>query len=125
MATGTTLLKYSLKTNIVKSIFFEIISKVSRYYYTFGRSSVWPTVTAIDNQNQVYTVSSEEDPPAVSDSYPYELETRRNMIYSKYIDSNDVAVVVNRVNWQPGTVYCSMSSLTNITFINVYLITMI
>jgi len=105
MATGTTLLKYSLKTNIVKSIFFEIISKVSRYYYTFGRSSVWPTVTAIDNQNQVYTVSSEEDPPAVSDSYPYELETRRNMIYSKYIDSNDVAVVVNRVNWQPGTVY--------------------
>jgi hypothetical protein len=66
---------------------------------------VWPTVTAIDNQNQVYTVSSEEDPPAVSDSYPYELETRRNMIYSKYIDSNDVAVVVNRVNWQPGTVY--------------------
>jgi len=105
MANGTTLLKYSLKTNIVKSIFFEIISKVSRYYYTFGRSSAWPTVTAIDNQNQVYTVSSEEDPPAVSDSYPYELETRKNMIYSKYIDSNDVAVVVNRVNWQPGTVY--------------------
>jgi hypothetical protein len=105
MANGTTLLKYSLKTNIVKSIFFEIISKVSRYYYTFGRSSAWPTVTAIDNQNQVYTVSSEEDPPAVSDSYPYELETRRNMVYSKYVDSNDVAVVVNRVNWQPGTVY--------------------
>lgn len=105
MANGTTLLKYSLKTNIVKSIFFEIISKVSRYYYTFGRSSAWPTVTAIDNQNQVYTVSSEEDPPAVSDSYPYELETRKNMVYAKYIDSNDVAVVVNRVNWQPGTVY--------------------
>ena len=115
MATGTTLLKYSLKTNIVKSIFFEIISKVSRYYYTFGRSSVWPTVTAIDNQNQVYTVSSEEDPPAVSDSYPYELETRRNMIYSKYIDSNDVAVVVNRVNWQPGTVYDMYDDYTSDT----------
>ena len=105
MANGTTLLKYSLKTNIVKSIFFEVISKVSRYYYTFGKSSAWPTVTAIDNQNQVYTVSSEEDPPAVSDSYPYELETRRNIIYGKYLDANDVAVVVNRINWQPGTVY--------------------
>ena len=105
MANSTTLLKYSLKTNIVKSIYFEIISKVSRYYYTFGKTTAWPTVTAISTDNQTYTVSSEDDPPAVPDTYPYELETRADIAYAKYIDANDAAIVVNRVNWVPSVVY--------------------
>jgi len=105
MANNTTLLKYSLKTNIVKSIYFEIISKVSRYYYTFGKTTAWPTVTAITSNNETYTVSSESDPPSVPDTYPYELETRGNMIYAKYVDSNDAAIVVTRYNWSPGFVY--------------------
>ena len=105
MANTTTLLKYSLKTNIVKSIFFEIISKVSRYYYTFGKSTEWPTVTAIGTDNISYTASSEEDPPSVADTYSAELEVRRDMIYMKNIDANDAAIVVRRVNWAPGVVY--------------------
>lgn len=105
MANSTTLLKYSLKTNIVKSIYFEIISKISRYYYTFGKSTPWPTITAVDSSNQTYTVSSEEDPPAASESYPYELQTRKDMIYMKAIDTNDVAIVVPRRNWSAGMVY--------------------
>lgn len=105
MANVTTLLKYSLKTNIVKSIFFEIVSKVSRYYYTFGRTQAWPTVTALDSNNIEYTVSSDEDPPAVSDSYPAELAVRRDMVYMKNIDANDAAIVVRRQNWAPGVVY--------------------
>lgn len=105
MANSTTLLKYSLKTNIVKSIYFEILSKVSRYYYTFGKSTAWPTVTGITADNQTYTVSSEDDPPSVPDTYPYELQTRANMVYTKYIDANDAAIVVGRVNWVPSVVY--------------------
>jgi len=104
MANITTLLKYSLKTNIVKSIYFEIISKVSRYYYTFGKSTAWPTVTTVVN-NQTTVVSDEDSPPAIPDTYPYELQTRGDMIYMKYIDSNDAAVVINRINWITGFVY--------------------
>jgi hypothetical protein len=105
MAAESSILKFSLKTNIVKSIFFEIISNVSRYYYTFGRSSPWPTVTGVDQTNQQFLISDEDNPPAVSDSYSYELETRRDISYAKYIDANDAAIVVDRINWIPGRVY--------------------
>lgn len=113
MANVTTLLKYSLKTNIVKSIFFEIVSKVSRYYYTFGRTTAWPTVTAYNSDNIEYVVSSEEDPPAVSDAYPAELAVRRDMIYMKNIDANDAAIVIRRVNWAPGVVYDMFDDYTS------------
>lgn len=113
MANQTTLLKYSLKTNIVKSIFFEIVSKVSRYYYTFGRTTAWPTVTAYDTDNIEYVVSSDEDPPAVSDAYPAELAVRRDMVYMKNIDANDAAIVVRRVNWAPGVVYDMFDDYTS------------
>lgn len=104
MANITTLLKYSLKTNIVKSIFFEIISNVSRYYYTFGQASPWPTTSKlVDNVSEV--VSNELLPPAVSDSYPSELEVRRNTLYYKNIDANDAAIVVRRIDWSAGIIY--------------------
>ena len=103
---GSTLLKYSLKTNIVKSIYFDIISKVSRYYYAYGRTTAWPTVTAWDEPTQqTVVVSSEEVPPSAVDSYAYELMTRRNMTYMKQVNANDAAIVVNRVDWTAGTVY--------------------
>jgi hypothetical protein len=105
MAAESSILKFSLKTNIVKSILFEIISNVSRYYYTFGKSSPWPTITGIDQTNQSILISDEDNPPAVSDSYTYELETRREISYAKYIDANDAAIVVSRINWVPGRVY--------------------
>ena len=103
---GTTLLKYLLKTNIVKSIYFDIISKVSRYYYAYGRTTPWPTVTAFDvPTQQTVVVSSEENPPSAVDSYAYELSSRRNITYIKQVNANDTAIVVNRVDWESGTVY--------------------
>lgn len=106
MANQTSLLKYSLKTNIVKSILFEVISKVSNYYYVFGRSQEWPTVSGVNPlTNSTEILSSEEDPPGISDTYSAELESRRNIIYSKLIDSNDVALVVRRINWTSGFTY--------------------
>lgn len=105
MANITTVLKYSLKTNIVKSILFDIITNSSHYYYTFGRSSPWPTVTSTDEFNNVTIVSSEEDPPSASDNYSYELQVRNDILLSKLIDSNDVAIVTTRRNWIAGIVY--------------------
>lgn len=98
------LLKFSLKTNIVKSIFQEIFSKTSHYYYTYGKNSIWPTVTNEVNGETVI-VSDENTAPSVVDSYSYEIETRRNMIYMKLIDSNDACIVVKRNNWVAGHTY--------------------
>ena len=106
MANSSSLLKYSLKTNIVKSIFSEIVSKTSRYYYTFGKTTPWETVTAIDPDTlEEYTVSSEELPPNAVEAYSYELQTRKDISYLKNIDANDAAIVVVRINWQQGKVY--------------------
>lgn len=105
MANVTTLLKYSLKTNIVKAILFDVLTNASRYYYTFGRSIPWPTVTEVDDSGATIVVSSDTIPPSVIDSYSYELEVRRNAIFLKLIDSNDVAIVVDRKQWRSGFVY--------------------
>lgn len=105
MANVTTLLKYGLKTNIVKAILFDVLTNASRYYYTFGRSVQWPTVTGTDNLGNTIIVSGEALPPSVIDSYNYELDVRRNSIFLKLIDANDVAIVVDRRSWQSGFVY--------------------
>ena len=128
---ATSLLKFSLKTNIVKSIFFEVISKVSRYYYTFGRVSPWPTV--LDPTDSSVIISGEEDPPAISDTYADELEARKDIVYMKAIDSNDIGLVVRRVNWIPGLVYdmyddyssdrVAFSGAQNIAQANFYVLT--
>ena len=105
MANVTTVLKYSLKTNIVKSVLTEIVSNTSRYYYTFGKSTNWETVTGLDEDDNVITISSEDNPPSAVDSQSYELKTRNDIILMKYIDANDVSIVIPRINWIPGLVY--------------------
>lgn len=105
MANVTTLLKYGLKTNIVKAILFDVLTNASRYYYTFGRSVEWPTVTGVDSLGNPIVISSELIPPAVIDSYNYELDLRRNAIFLKLIDANDVAIVIDRRQWQSGFIY--------------------
>lgn len=101
----TTLLKYSLKTNITKAILFDVITNTSRYYYTFGKTDAWPTETAIDENGNIIITSSESFPPSVVDSYNYELEVRKNAAFLKLIDINDVAIVINRIQWKQGFIY--------------------
>lgn len=84
------ILKYSLKTNIVKSILNEINSRTSKYYYTFGRATAWTNETV---------------PEAPSETYSYELETRKNISFLKLIDSNDAAIVIRNIVWVGGIVY--------------------
>jgi hypothetical protein len=102
MANVTTLLKYGLKTNIVKAILFDVLTNASRYYYVFGRSYPWPTIPDTVSGG---VISSEAVPPSVIDSYNYELEVRRNSVFLKLIDANDVSIVVERRQWRIGLVY--------------------
>jgi hypothetical protein len=96
------LLKFSLKTNIVKSIFSEIYSKVSNYYYVYGKTTPWEEIR---DQNTNNIISDELIVPVPVDSYSYEIETRRNMTYMKLIDSNDACIVIKRINWVGGRAY--------------------
>lgn len=100
---AVSLLKFSFKTNLVKSLLFEVISKISTYHYTFGKKEIWPTVYSVTNPTQI--VSSETNPPEVADTFPYELESRGNIIYTKAIDANDVCAIVERRNWTAGIIY--------------------
>lgn len=106
MTNDTTLLKYSLKTNTAKSLYFDIISKLSHYYYAFGRTTAWPTVTTVNPSTNVTTIVSDDtNPPSVSDAYTYELDTRRNIQYFKLVNPQDVCLLVSRYDWQQGGVY--------------------
>ena len=84
---STSLLKFSLKTNLVKSVISEIVSNISHYYYAYGHAGPW---------------TNELAPEAVSESYEYENETRNEMLLYKQIDANDIAAVIPRINWVAG-----------------------
>jgi hypothetical protein len=87
---ATSLLKFSLKTNLVKSIISEIVSNISQYYYVYCHPGNW---------------ADELTPEPVSDSFEYENDTRNEAILYKAIDANDVAAVVTRINWVAGYVF--------------------
>jgi hypothetical protein len=89
-ANPTSLLKFSLKTNLVKSIISEIVSNFSKYYYAYGRSYAWPLVNGVESTS-----------PA-NDSYEFEVATRNDLLFYKQIDANDISAVIPRINWIAG-----------------------
>lgn len=123
-------LKFSLKTNTIKAMFFDIFSNVSKYYYAYGRALPWDTIT---ETNSGIVVSSEDNPPAISDTYSYELGVRRDILYTKAISSSDASIVVRRLNWQAGSIYdmyddysadnVAISGATSIDQANFYVLT--
>ena len=84
---ATSLLKFSLKTNLVKSIISEIVSNISRYYYVYCHPGSW---------------TDENTPEPVSDSFEYENNTRNEAVLYKQIDANDICAVVPRHDWIAG-----------------------
>jgi hypothetical protein len=84
---ATSLLKFSLKTNLVKSVISEIVSNISRYYYVYCHPGTW---------------TNETSPEAVSDSFEYENATRNEALLYKQIDSNDICAVIPRHDWIAG-----------------------
>lgn len=90
MSTTSALLKSELHTSVAKSLYNEIQSNSSHYYYFLGKTLAWPVET---------------QPPFPIDSFNYELQTRNEIITLKEINPTDVAFIVERVNWTTGTVY--------------------
>lgn len=87
---------------------FDVLDVINDITFTYLKNGT--NIITTQDTGQVFSVerqviSSEEDPPSISDSYPYELEVRNNITFMKLIDSNDVSIVVPRINWQPGITY--------------------
>lgn len=87
---------------------FVVLDVVNDLTFTYEKIGV--NISTTQEIGQVYSVerqviSSETDPPSVSDNYPYELEIRNNMLLMKLIDSNDASIVIPRINWRPGITY--------------------
>lgn len=82
-----------MHNTIADSIFGDILSKSSKYYYFLGK-----TVPYVFNGG----IEQVETPLP---TYSYELSSRRDILTFKQITLNDVSFVVPRINWTTGTVY--------------------
>lgn len=87
----SSIIKNALHNSISEAIYNEILTKSGRYYYFLGKSVFWNGIT--------------DDPASPSQDFAYEMETRRNIVFTKLINANDVMHVVPRINWVTNTIY--------------------
>lgn len=93
------IIKNALHNSISEAIFNEILTKSGRYYYFLGKSVFWNGTT--------------DDPEPPSQDFAYEMDTRRNIVFTKLVNANDVMHVIPRINWTPNTVYDMYDDLIN------------
>ena len=86
----TSLIKSGLHNSVADSVYNDVITKGSNYYYFLGKTLSWP---------------DEFNPPLPIDSAAYEHDTRNEIISLKEISTNDVAYVIPRIDWVSGTIY--------------------
>lgn len=79
-----------LDTSIAESIYKEITSRTSRYYYFLGKTLAWDTPGI---------------PPIPSNSLVEQKEARNNIIITKEILPTDVSYVTRRIDWIANTTY--------------------
>lgn len=103
----TLILKPALFKSVADSVYRDILTRSSKYYYFLGSTLSWV---------------NESLPPSPKDSIEYERETRRNIIFFKEIKSTDVAYVIDRINWTSGTVYDMYDDLYTDQIIGINLI---
>ena len=84
------LLKDVIHKTIADSIFNEIFSGRSNYYFYTGKVSKYP---------------DESVPPAPDDTQFGATDTRNRIINVKKLTTNDLSFVVARKNWDSGTIY--------------------
>ena len=82
--------KDDIKTTVVESIYNEILSRRSHYYYYISKILPW---------------SDETSPPTVSNTQIDEYETRNQIITAKRISAGDASFVIPRRNWAANVVY--------------------
>jgi len=87
---ANSLIKTTAHNSFADSIYSEIMTRTSRYYYFLGRTLPW-----VDEAN----------PPPIVDSITYERESRNEIIAFKEITSSDISYVIPRIDWTLNTPY--------------------
>lgn len=112
------LLKNKFHQSLSETLYNEILSRRSNYYYFIGKAVEWATPSVPDT------------PTATQD---YEYETRNNILSVKRMTVNDISLVTRRIDWVANTVYDSydgdystsypaFSGATNINDANYYVL---
>ena len=84
------LLKDTIHRSLAETVYNDILTRRSNYYYFIGKIIDWPNVI---------------EPEEPVDTYAYEYETRNSIISAKRVVIRDVSLVIPRVDWTPSTVY--------------------
>lgn len=84
------LLKNTIHGVLADSLYSEILSRRSNYYYCIGRVLEW---------------NDPDIPDTPIDNYDYEYQTRNGIISTKKITLSDISYVIPRVDWASGVVY--------------------
>lgn len=84
------LLKNIIHSSLAETLYYEVLSRRSNYYYFLGKVLPW-----VD----------EDVPEDPKSTLNYENNTRNNIIAVKKIPVSDVSIVVKRIDWSSGTVY--------------------
>ena len=95
------LLKESFHTAIVDSVYNDILSRRSNYFYYIGKILPW---------------GDEASPPSPETTFSYEAETRNKILTTKKIQPTDVSYVVPRINWSSGVVFDMFNPDYSLTF---------
>jgi hypothetical protein len=87
---SSSLIKSILHKSLAEAVYRDVVTKTSNYYYFLGKTLEW---------------RDDKNPPFPIDSYEYERDVRNNIITLKQIGPTDISFVVQRRNWQSGTIY--------------------
>jgi hypothetical protein len=84
------LLKDTVHSVLSETLYYEVLSRRSNYYYFIGRVLPW---------------EDENTPQTPVNTLNYENETRNNIIQVKKVPISDVSLAVKRIDWTVNTVY--------------------
>ena len=86
----TAVISQQFHPNLAQTIYDEVQNRSSLYHYFIGKPLTW---------------NDEEDPPLPLNHQKYLNDSRNNIVQSRQIQINDVALVVPRIDWVFNTIY--------------------
>jgi hypothetical protein len=92
------LLTNAAAVSSVEQVYFSPVSVIPPYY-DVPLSSIYCFLAKVDPW------TDENDPPAPTQDQRYLKRTFKNMFVAKQITSNNISPVIQRINWETGTIY--------------------
>ena len=103
------ILTSTFRSSVAKSLLNSIQYGKSKYFHFVGKVASWNV--------------SDTTPVDVTDTYADLTSLRNEIVMTKRIDTTDVSLVIDRVDWALGTVYTMWDSSVNVNGTNFYVYT--